>query len=349
MTPNTPSADPFQILASDCQEVVLRLGPEGVTFANPATQKLTGQPLESLVGLMPGELLDPPPPPCPAGAGREVHTELLGLKGRRHSLEGHAYGLDTGETLVVLSGQASMIEVGFLAAGLVHNLSGPLSVIRSTAELAHQFLGLAIADNQALREAYDQWPKSVQNGSATIIEQVDQVSNAIRDLLAKLKGEAARTEAPQDINAILRREVNFLDNDLAIKNKVIKQLKLDPDLPEVYGLYSDFSHSFRNILRNAMQAMQGQKVRILRVSTHYEGGSVVAAISDTGRGVPQEALDKIFEPFYSGAPPGGGAGLGLHSVRQLLEPYGAAFEVASKPGSTTFTVRLPLRREPSHG
>jgi len=70
---------------------------------------------------------------------------------------------------------------------------------------------------------------------------------------------------------------------------------------------------------------------------------VSISIGDTGPGIPPEKMDKIFEPFYTTKPPGQGTGLGLHSVRSLVQEYGGEVLIQSTVGQgTTFQLEFPL-------
>ena len=118
-------------------------------------------------------------------------------------------------------------------------------------------------------------------------------------------------------------------------------LDLEPLLPSVEVDEGQLRQVLLNILGNARQVMQpGGRVR---VSTHPgAAGEIVIEIADNGPGIPQDALDKIFEPFFSKR--AGGTGLGLAIARQMVENHRGHIEVESKVGEgTTFRIRLPRR------
>jgi len=75
------------------------------------------------------------------------------------------------------------------------------------------------------------------------------------------------------------------------------------------------------------------------------GGEVVIRISDTGKGIPPDAMPFIFEPFFTTKKVGQGTGLGLAIVHGVVTRAGGKVEVASVPGATTFTIKLPVGRE----
>ncbi len=346
MSNKTLNHQEFAALLHALDQPIVILGRQGLELANPAWNRLCGLEASRLLGMPPEQLLDPTPGPCAPGREERFLARLQTGEAAGPMVKGRCLGLEEGRQLWVVHGLASLVDLGALTAGLIHNLAGPLSVIRSTTELLQRVLQRDILSSAELATVVSGWPPSVKNGFANITNQVDMVSSAIRDLLAKLRGEASRGLEPQDINQIIRLELRFLEDNLGFKQKVEQRVELDPDLPPVTGLYSDFSQSLRNLFHNAVQAMSQAPHMELGVTTSLEQGMVTVRISDTGRGITEEERPLIFEPFYSGPQSRGGSGLGLHSVKQLLSHYGAELSVQSRPGSTTFCVRLPLDREP---
>jgi len=103
--------------------------------------------------------------------------------------------------------------------------------------------------------------------------------------------------------------------------------------------------SFSNLIRNAIDAMEGCEEPVLTITTRCNEECIHVGIHDTGVGIPPENIPHLFEPFFTTKPISGGAytgtGLGLHTCYQLLSPYGGQCEVKSQPGDTTFTVKIP--------
>lgn len=335
-------------LANALAERIVILGPQGVEHANqPAADLFKTEP-KLLVGLKPEQLLQPPPAPA-----REMQScDILGRvfsasgSGQGPLIRGLAVGLGHGLQVWILQGGVSMADLDALTAGLIHNLAGPLSVIRSSSELLERFQGKALENSPQIAAQVQSWPRSVKNAYRVIIEHVDQITDATRDLLAKVRGEAARRQGPLDLNDILTRELRFADNNLGLKQSVRQELDLAEGLPMVKGLYSDFSQSFRNILRNAMQAMKDSPDKALKISTTWDESHITIRIQDSGRGIPEADLKRVFEPFFTThSPDSQASGLGLYSVQQLLKPYDVEFEVESKPGCTVFTLKVPWEGE----
>ena len=116
------------------------------------------------------------------------------------------------------------------------------------------------------------------------------------------------------------------------------------------GFYSDFSLSFLNIAKNAVEAMHSSSERVLRVSTKQDKEWIYLTVADTGAGIEEQDISKIFRPFFTtkpietrdGIPTG--TGLGLANARELLMKYGTQWEVNSKVGvGTQITLKIPLK------
>jgi len=334
--------DTLGLIAHGLDELVLALGPEGVVLANPAAREFMGLALEDILGAGPGDVLQPPPAQVPPGSGLDLVARINIGACQGAMVRGRAVGLAGGLQLWLIQGRASLVELGALTAGLAHNLAGPLSVIRSTAELASRYQEKALQQVPEFELTTAAWPESVRHAHQTVVDNVDDISEAVRDLLAKLRGEAYLREAELDLNQILTRELRFAEDNLGLKRQVAIAADLDPELPPITGLYSDFSQSLRNIITNAVQAMEGQADKRLVAATRREGREAVVTIEDNGPGVSPQDLERIFEPFYtSRGGDAGSTGLGLSSARQLLEPYGGRISAARRSGHTEFTLRVP--------
>ncbi len=105
------------------------------------------------------------------------------------------------------------------------------------------------------------------------------------------------------------------------------------------------SQVWTNLIDNAIDASPtGGKIEI---ATANEPGMLTVSIEDHGTGIAAEILPRIFEPFFTTKPQGSGTGLGLEIVHRIVtQNFGGTVEVKSMPGSTRFTVRLPVHEAP---
>ena len=116
----------------------------------------------------------------------------------------------------------------------------------------------------------------------------------------------------------------------------------DGKSPQVYGNVSEVEQIFLNLLINAQQAMpDGGRIDI-ELST--DGQTTTAMISDTGEGIPEENIGRVFDPFFTTREENGGTGLGLSIIYSIVDKHNGEVSVKSEPGQgTTFVLRFPSK------
>lgn len=113
------------------------------------------------------------------------------------------------------------------------------------------------------------------------------------------------------------------------------------DLPQVNCYPQQLNQVFMNILVNAAQAVEKQGE--IRIATRESAGVVEIVISDTGQGIPEENLSRIFDPFFTSKEVGKGTGLGLNVAYNIIKKHQGSINVQSEVGiGATFTVRIPV-------
>lgn len=176
----------------------------------------------------------------------------------------------------------------------------------------------------------------------TLLEEIGHGARRIAEIVKALKGYSYMDQAP--IQSVDVRE--GLDDTLVmlsgrLRDRIEVRLDYAEDLPLVQGYGSELNQVWTNLIDNAIHAMNGEGV--LEVRAYHDDGWVVAEITDNGPGIPIEAQDKVFDPFYTTKPPGEGTGLGLNiSHGIVVEKHRGEISVQSKPGATRFRVRLPV-------
>jgi len=193
--------------------------------------------------------------------------------------------------------KSRLASLGDLIQGITHNLNNPLTVIKSTVDY--------------------------------LLEVKNQL---LKDLTVKSRKEALQVLSRLDLNQVLEEELNMMSHHPFFKYEVKLEKELKP-LPLIRGIYSDFSQTFSNLIKNALDAMQAVEEKILRVRSRTEAGNIVIEIQDSGVGIEKELIPRLFDPFFTTKPLTGqegkpsGVGLGLYTCRLLIEPYGGRFEV----------------------
>lgn len=217
-----------------------------------------------------------------------------------------------------------LASLGRLAAGVAHEIRNPLSSIRGFAQyFVKRFHG------QAEEEGY----------ASIMVKEVDRLNRVVTELLDFAGPKEPRRE-PNALGDIADHALKLLAPDLAAR-KVVVVREYEPELPAVLVDRDQISQVFLNLLLNAIESMErGGEIRL---TLHREGPppAVLAVIADTGRGIPADDLDKVFEPFFSRKSKG--TGLGLAIVHQIIESHRGEIRVESLPGrGTTFRMTLPV-------
>lgn len=254
-----------------------------------------------------------------------------------------------------LQNQSKLAEFGMMLQGVAHNMSTPLTGIKSSAQLQHSRL---IKFRERLTEKYgaDQETTDNINDIMKFFELIDQsvskLSKIIKNMMSKSRDQQSLTKEQLNLAYVMEQEIEFLYANQYFKNRIEKNFSIQTDLPVIYGLYSDFSQSFVNIIKNGIDAMWDSPAKRMEIRMNYENDMIIVKIKDTGKGIPKEIGDKIFEPFFTTKPKfkdakgeePNGTGLGLDSVLSLLKPYGATVTFNSESGvGTEFTISVPVR------
>ena len=185
----------------------------------------------------------------------------------------------------------------------------------------------------------------VESGIAAgqILGQVAAAAGRISELVGAVKRYSHMDQNPdkQPVNLHQGLETTLSVLAHALKKKNVRlSRRFASDLPEVPGLAGELNQVWTNLLDNAIDAVSdGGEIEI---ETGREGDWLVVKITDDGAGIAEDARSRIFEPFYTTKAVGEGTGLGLDIVRRIVEQHAGEVTVASEPGRTVFSVRLPL-------
>jgi signal transduction histidine kinase len=232
--------------------------------------------------------------------------------------------------------------------GLIHNLNAPLQVLSFQVELLMQkaaeeetlLADLSPFSAQQLLTLVSQRQHRLQQ----MRQEIDNFHTMTRRLTHQGLHEDLEDRQYLNLNRLYQDELALYEDNLFFKHQVKKEFSFETDFPQIHGHYLDFSQSFRNLVDNALEAMETAPVRALTVATKLEGKSCLLRIGDTGHGIPPGAGDRICEPFFTtkGTPDKPRAGLGLYMAQRLLAPYGGRIHLESTPGETWVTVSLPI-------
>ncbi len=176
----------------------------------------------------------------------------------------------------------------------------------------------------------------------SLVAEIDLGTSRIVELVKALKTYTYMDQAPVqlvDVREGLDNTLIILHNKLKGGVTVVREYA--DDLPLIQTYASELNQVWTNIIDNAIDAMNGEGILIVRV--YQKDRWVVVEIEDDGPGIPEEIQSKIFDPFFTTKGPGAGTGLGMNISRNLVvQKHQGQISVTSKPGSTCFSVRLPM-------
>jgi two-component system NtrC family sensor kinase len=178
-----------------------------------------------------------------------------------------------------------------------------------------------------------------------ITDETARVGRIVSDLLSFSRRSKPQA-TPADLNSIIEHTVSLLAHRLELGSNELR-LELDPALPRVPCDKSQIQQVMINLVMNAAEAMpKGGRIDV-RTGLAKERGMVRIEVADTGTGIPDEILSRIFDPFTSTKEEGKGVGLGLAVVYGIIDAHGGVIDVKTEVGhGTTFTVTLPISGHP---
>ncbi len=217
-----------------------------------------------------------------------------------------------------------LATIGFLAAGVAHELNEPLGNILGFAELAAKCPELP----------------DMARGDLSKIEKAALHAREIIKKLLVFARQMPPAKTQVDINRVVRDGIFFLEARCQ-KAGIEVVYALDPHVPRILADASQLNQVLVNLVVNALQAMpEGGH---LQLGTKATDEHVVLRVSDTGAGMTRDVLDRVFVPFFTTKDVGEGTGLGLAVAHGIVASHGGMIHIESTPGQgTCVEVRLPV-------
>jgi two-component system, NtrC family, sensor kinase len=225
-----------------------------------------------------------------------------------------------------------LASLGQIVAGVVHELNNPLTSI--------------IAYSDYLTKKLSRGESSDLAADAERVRRIGEAAERIlkftRDLVAYAR-PTGDSRGPVRIEEVIERALVFCEHEFSDGDVHIEQDFEEP-LPVIAGITGQLTQVFVNLFTNAAHAMS-ERGGVLRIAVRAtdSGQSLRVEVTDTGSGIPTEAMPQIFEPFFTTKTDGRGTGLGLSIVRGILDAHGGTIQVSSAAGvGTCFTLTLPV-------
>lgn len=223
--------------------------------------------------------------------------------------------------------------VGRLGAAIAHEIRNPLNYINLTLDHLRAKYAPATGDE---RSAFEKLTGQLKNEVARIDQQISDFLNYSRPTKANLQPVGARR--------VIEDSLRIVEPEAAEKNVTIGIVEHE-NVPRIMGDPEFLRSVFNNLFINALQAMEkGGGHLNIKISPSADGNFVEFEIADTGSGISEESLSKIFEPYFSTKETG--TGLGLAIVHKIVDIHNGTIKVESVEGEgTKFTVILPKAEE----
>lgn len=238
-----------------------------------------------------------------------------------------------------------MAALGKLVAALAHEINSPLGVIQSSFDLSQRctdnILRAAEAassiDELRLNETMVKSAAILRDNrpvTATAIERVIKIVQSLKSFARLDQSQYALV----DLNSALGEVLSLLKPTLRKEIHVVANYG---QIPKLHGYAAELNQAFMNLLQNAAQSIEGAGT--IALSTFVDGADVCLEFADTGKGIPPEQLQRLFEPGINVRGSRVKAAMGLFSCFHSIRKHGGTIRVASEPGKgTKFTVQLPI-------
>ncbi|MCL2341059.1 MAG: ATP-binding protein [Proteobacteria bacterium] len=232
----------------------------------------------------------------------------------------------------MLAHASKLAAIGELAAGVAHEINNPLAIIMATSGVIRDMLNPEFELDHSPEAIYKE------------LSVIDTAANRAKGITRKLQ-DMGKNRVPSvaecDVNALLGEVVDRLKK-VELKSKHIEMSDhLVPDLPRIFAEPEPLRQVFANILINAADAIVDRGT--ITIATEAKEGMIWVTIADTGKGIPPENMQQIFNPFFTTKGGGKGTGLGLSIAASIVKYLGGTIRVNSIPGAgSSFTILLPI-------
>jgi signal transduction histidine kinase len=229
---------------------------------------------------------------------------------------------------------AKLADLGELFATVVHDVRGPLTTIQLICE---DILDEFTKENKISGDFLNSNVAGIQKATKKINQLIEHLRNYSRND----KGEVEEN----------KNIVELIDNSLFLVKQKIKKFGIKVILNnensdiDIICYPNQFEQMLMNLISNACDSMKNAAKKNLTISSFFKNNFLEITIQDTGEGIPQENMPKIFQSFYTTKPKGEGTGLGLSIVKNIVSEHSGEVLLNSKVGEgTAFIIKLPAAK-----
>ncbi len=262
-----------------------------------------------------------------------------------------------------------MASLGELTAGIAHEIQNPLNFVNNFSELSSELIEEM---NLEIEKGETEEVKAIAGDLKQNLEKINLHGKRASDIVKGMLEHSRKSTGEKnltDINALCDEYLRLAYHGYRAKDKSFNadfELIADENLPKINIIPQDMGRVILNLINNAFWAVNDKKIKLgetdykpkVIVSTQLVANSteltakssLLIAIKDNGNGIPQENIDKIFQPFFTTKPTGQGTGLGLSLSYDIVKAHGGEMKVETKEGEgmpagqagSTFSIILPI-------
>src|SRR6185436_8836521 len=246
-----------------------------------------------------------------------------------------------------------MASLGELTAGIAHEIQNPLNFVNNFSEVNKELLAemKTEIDSGNFTEAKN-IANDIEDNEEKITFHGKRADAIVKSMLQHSRSSSGKKE-PTDINSLADEYLRLAYNGLRAKDKNFNakfEKEFDNSIGKINIISQDVGRVLVNLINNAFYAVSEKKKQVgdnfdptVTVTTKNLGDKVELRVIDNGNGIPQKALDKIFQPFFTTKPTGQGTGLGLSLSYDIVKAHGGELKVETKEGEgSEFIIQLPL-------
>ncbi len=255
-----------------------------------------------------------------------------------------------------------MASLGELTAGIAHEIQNPLNFVNNFSEINTELIDEIKEEREKKQDTRDEG--LITEILTDIKQNLEKITHHGKRADAIVKGmlqhsrSSSGTKEPTDINALADEYLRLAYHGLRAKDKSFNAelvTDFDNSIGKIHLIPQDIGRVILNLITNAFYAVNEKKQQdeyfkpIVSVSTKKTGDYLEIKVTDNGKGIPKEVVDKIFQPFFTTKPTGQGTGLGLSMSYDIVtKGHGGELKVETTEGNgTTFRIIIPIKKSSS--
>lgn len=227
-----------------------------------------------------------------------------------------------------------LASIGEVAGSIAHEINNPVAIIASSVRQAERHMRNKDIQDEVIWSA---------------LERIQRTTHTIASIVKGLLSMAR--EGSQDPKAHFHLH-DFVESVFSVCHHRVQKagavLRLETDLPKdhkVFAREAPLAQVLLNLIVNALDAIEGLDEKWVTVKAEAGDGMQLIDVIDSGKGIPEHLVERIFETFYTSKPSGKGTGLGLGICRRMIQDQGGTISVVPGETNTTFRIKLPLAQE----